>query len=442
MTGFRFIFLFGSRLIGPGDWATQHLVGGILFQVLGTFAKDLAEAMRTLHAAGAVVRSDSSAAPRATLRELVRQKSDGGDDEESAKAAAQERNDIWRKAVLQRKKFAAFSCVTNVTEASLKDAEKKCAQMLKAAAGGAGDRANVVAQPGDKSDLRLYVMSGDLLTQRGKKPWQAAGDPEEKVLAEMLKFLAAQKGQATAILAFDGCIRKVRRGIDSSIAALANARELCVIYKSSWNGWVKRRHHMQSENIELGAVRMAVARNKTTIKARATFCGAGEDSTHFTTYTGVSLPPRVSLPRISVDDKLKIFADETAELPSKWAVNVPAGVPLFWGETKSKEFWKQILGDIGAKTVVDLTPSTAMAEACVELGIPLSGIVASATHLTWLVNTVDRAALRFICKSGSFLFQEELASHIHELFADLVDTADDTLNDDQIMESDVEEDDD
>ena len=70
---------------------------------LGALRDDIKETMKVLHTAEAVVSTKNCGqAPQPTLRSLVRQMSDGADDE-SAKA---ERQDVWKRAVAQRKNRA------------------------------------------------------------------------------------------------------------------------------------------------------------------------------------------------------------------------------------------------------------------------------------------------------------------------------------------------
>ena len=211
-----------------------------------------------------------------------------------------------------------------------------------------------------------------------------------------------------------------------------------IVYKKAWNAWIKKEHFFTSETTECAFVRTTLARNKVAVKTRSTYNGAGESSTHYTSYTGVDLPPRMSLPRISGEDKLKIFSEVPDALPARWCDSVSAGVPLFWGETKSQNLWKQLLMDVDAKSVVDTTPSTALAMACMDLGIAYKGLVGNQTQMQWLTNTIDRASLKFICTAGSFLYQEELAKHIKDLFSDVVDACQDETNDEAIEHSDVE----
>ena len=73
----------------------------ILF-VLGALTKDIREMFRALHACEDVISSSAAgSAPKASLRELVKHTSDAGG--EDTHVVAQEREDVWRRAVAHRK---------------------------------------------------------------------------------------------------------------------------------------------------------------------------------------------------------------------------------------------------------------------------------------------------------------------------------------------------
>ena len=69
---------------------------------LKVLAKDIREVLRTLHACEDVISSSAAgSAPKASLRELVKHTSDAGG--EDTNVVAQEREDVWRRAVTHRK---------------------------------------------------------------------------------------------------------------------------------------------------------------------------------------------------------------------------------------------------------------------------------------------------------------------------------------------------
>ncbi len=96
---------------------------------------------------------------------------------------------------------------------------------------------------------------------------------------------------------------------------------------------------------------------------------------------------------------------------------------MFWGERKSKKFWAQILHDLDAKQVLDMTPgSGSCGRGCMELGINYSCVVRAPEHASWLQNVMDRHALQNICEEGQPLFEQDLATCIKEHFQDVLDT--------------------
>ena len=135
---------------------------------------------------------------------------------------------------------------------------------------------------------------------------------------------------------------------------------------------------------------------------------------------------------------------ESGSHPSKWLKNIPAGCPMFWGETKSVAFWVQLLTELTATCVVDVTPgSGALAEAAMILGIQYCGFCADFGHMGWLSNVIDRASVRQIVKSGTFLYQEELADELKEMFSAIVEPEEENEGqedpDDCVRASDAEE---
>ena len=74
---------------------------------------------------------------------------------------------------------------------------------------------------------------------------------------------------------------------------------------------------------------------------------------------------------------------------------------------------------------MDVSPgSGSLAAACLESGVRYFGAVQSPVHMAWLKNFLDRKAIKFIAKSGSELYMEDLAPRIKELFDDLVNDED------------------
>ena len=373
---------------------------------LGDFGRDFDEVLKAMHTAQAVVGTSGGSAPKPSLKSLIRQASDTGHDDGEATA---QREEVWQKAVQKRKKLVQFGMVKNPKAImSYVDAFKK---------------ATASQWKGKPKDYRMFILSADLISDSGDSPWQAKASIPTKIVETMLEFLKLQRaGQHDVLVAFDGCGRDVRGMLGSSLVQLPRTSEVFIVYNNSWNSWVRRQHFLSSNNCEVGYVTLPNSRGKFTCKDRPSgFNGAGEASSHFTSMTGVALPPRTRLPRISADEKAKVFG-KSGCLPPKWTKSIPAGCPMFWGETKSVAFWQQMLTELDVKTVVDMTPgSGALADASMRLGCSYFGFVSDVVHMGWLTNVVDRASCRHIVKSGTFLYEESLATSLKDLFADIVE---------------------
>ena len=60
---------------------------------------------------------------------------------------------------------------------------------------------------------------------------------------------------------------------------------------------------------------------------------------------------------------------------------------MYWGETKSVALWVQLLTELNAKCVVDVTPgSGSLAEAAMTLGMHYCGFATDLVHIGWLAN--------------------------------------------------------
>ena len=385
---------------------------------LGTLGQELKEALRLLHSSEQVVSGASGAAPKVSLRELVRHSSEVPD--EDHKAAQEEREDVWRRAVAHRKKWVSFGLAQNKTAAGIAELVKKSGCQVVREFKGTLNEAH-----------RAYVVSADLLSEKGKEPWSSGGQEPPSSLAEVLKFVGGQRGSTDVLMCFDGICRKNRRAIEDAILKLPASSEIFITYKKSPSQWCERKHVFSSRNTEVGYFCMPVSRTKLSMSSDRSsgssggqeFNGAGEDSTHFTTYTGVNLVSRSALPLITENEKKAIMKESApATLPKKWHKYGFQGVPLYWRETKSVELWVRVLGDANVKCVFDLSPgSGALAEACMRIGAQYFGVVFEKLHLSWLSNVVDRAALKYITTNGNPLYHEDLATHLKTLFADQIE---------------------
>ena len=408
----------GSPETALSDLDAETLSGGM--------ATDLRDLMRSLHAAENVVRASGGSLPQPSLRSLVRQTSDGAD----PKAAEAERADVWKRAQTQRKKLVHLAVVKDALKvSSYQDIFKK--------RGGAVQ--TFVGKPGE--DHRLFVASADLMNCCGAEPWKNPSMPNERILATTMDFLSGCRGVGDVTAAFDGCMRCARRDLEDKLfQKIGNYSEVFVVYKTSWNAAFKKKVLFGSDNCEVGYVSLPTNRSRLEIKDRVDqFTASGDTTSHFKTMSGVEQAQRVSLPKVCREDKEQILTSwGVTEMPGKpprrWQETSAAGEPLFWQETKNKDFWLNFLKELNIKAVVDVSPgSGTLAVACMEHGADYFGICRDATHLGWLNNVLDRAALTYLCESGTHLYQEDLSAHIKELFGDMLkDNADDAVNDDAL----------
>ncbi len=389
---------------------------------LGHLATDILEVMRSVRAAETVVGlGGGSGPPKATLRDLVRQACTGRDEE----AAAMERQDVWNRAVAQRKKLVTLALVRN----------PKSHASYQESVSGVPAFAEFKGKVGEAH--RVFMLSAELLNQKGKQPWLHTSPPDDKLIGELCQFLTTHgRGACDVIMAFDGGMRPCRRALEDSVGKLPACAEIFVVYENSWNGWIKKKYFLNSENTECGYIALPASKTRLNVKARsASLAACGDKNSHWTSLTGVPLLGRCSLPRISPADKLKIFPEATDALPQKWLEVVPAGVPVFWGETKTVATWESLLDEVSAGVCIDLSPGSGMlASACMKRGTPYLGLVGCSGHMTWLANVVDRSSLKFICQSRNCLYQEDLATTLSELFADVVEeSADNTAPEEEAL---------
>ena len=396
---------------------------------LGQLGKDMRELLRTLHASESVVPSSEKGVPSTSLRDLVRRASDdaNGDD----KASQVEREDVWRRATAYRKKLVNLVCVPDKKMTTLEAAWSRQSSGVRAFKGQLNE------------SHRGFVVSADLLTEASKDPWRNIGDAADKDFGDILKFISKQRGDADVAIAFDGLSRQARRAIEDSVGALPAASEVSLTFMKAPNSWCLRRNFFGSKTLEVGHIAMPSNKTRFTVKDRGSdgFSGAGEDSTHFTTYTGIPHIPRNHLALIAPKEKVQIDGGPEVDadsLPESWGKRGLRGVPLFWNETKSVDVWVRILGDTSVKAVLDVSPGSGnLAAACMLTGAQYVGFVYKRTHHAWLTNVVDRLAMKHIAESGSHLFQEDLASHVKLLFSELVDPeeAADPISDDEADDS-------
>jgi hypothetical protein len=278
----------------------------------------------------------------------------------------------------------------------------------------------------DREAHRVFLFSAELFAEARKAPWSAA-TPYDESAKPFIEFMLAQAGVGDVLCFMDGRSKAWRRKIEDMMESgnARNAAEVWIIYKSSdgKNMVSKRKSCFASDNREVAMLSMPLSRNHLPVKPRTDSCrSAGEDSTYFTTYTGVEPLVWSAMQLVSSTDKEKIFGypPQTPKLASDSAAT-PA-CPLFWQEKKTPSFWTTILTDLGAKAVFDCTPGAgSCARACMDMGISYACVAKNQHHSSWLQNVLDRAAVTSICTLESALYTQDLATCIKEHLQEVVD---------------------
>lgn len=326
-------------------------------------AKDLRELVRMLSNSVSSTVSADAAVPPVGLRQLCRVRSNP-DTQEDADAAARERESVWKQAVGIRKRYATLS----VLKAATLDG-----YIASFKASG-----NVYGFKGVLNEShRLFVMSADLLTEDGDKPWAALSPPSKDAIDAATGFFKVQTGPTDFILVLDGRQRETRRTIQDWAAGLKQPScEVFILYQGRpVRAGRTRKTFLTANLLETGIVVLPCPANKLELKTREVHNACKESSTFHNTYTGVPIRPTAEIPLISRTEKETIGFRRAAvdDVPEKWLHG--SSEPLFWQESKSIDFWQALLKDFRAKAVFDVSAgSGALAEAALSLGIGYHGL--------------------------------------------------------------------
>ena len=109
-------------------------------------------------------------------------------------------------------------------------------------------------------------------------------------------------------------------------------------------------------------------------------------------------------------------------MPPKAMFDTGSSEPLFWNDRKIAALWKQIVSDVGAVAVSDLSPGCGwLAKHCLETCIPYAGVCHHEKQVSFLQNALDRAAVDAMTKRGLLLYCQDTAALIKEHFSDIAD---------------------
>lgn len=342
-------------------------------------------------------------------RTLKRYTSEAAEDSGRVELLRKERAEAWRLAQAARKKLVHVGYGKITTKADVQQAFEKTPAFL-----------HFAGKPAEQH--RVFVFTADLFQESRTTPW-STGAEWGATADVMLEWMLAQSGNCDCVFASDGRSRSCRMKIEQAFDKARHVHEAWIVYKPTKR--LGRRVAYSADNKESICISMPLSRTQLSTFPRAKYNSAGEETTHETTYTGVVPVPWGALPLLLPANKEKIMGYAAVVPPSTASQKVfdtSLGLPLFWNERKDAAIWKQLLKDIQAKSIFDLTPGSGQcARAAMEAGIQYSCIARSAEHCSWLVNVLDRVALGLICKTGSPLYQQDLAQCVREHFVETLD---------------------
>ncbi|CAE6961854.1 unnamed protein product [Symbiodinium sp. CCMP2592] len=214
---------------------------------------------------------------------------------------------------------------------------------------------------------RLFVMSLDLVSESSATPWSTPSAVDKAEVQRLYKFMEKHATrESDFILAFCGRSASNRRILEDSLNVLncpSTVTEMWVAYYGKDDERPGRKVFGGAPHREVGFLKGMVARVRLTTK----------------------------------DDFI----------PTEQGAG-------------NRDFWSAILEYTCCKSVVDCTPGSGMlATQCLEDNIPYYGLVKGSTHLAWVSNVLDLAALKMILSESEHpLYQQSLKECIEQHFQD------------------------
>ena len=361
--------------------------------------------------ASSISSTAAETAPPAPARGLHRVMSDPIYADARRADVDKERNEVWQQAIGERKKFVSFStCKTWTANELMKHmSQLKSFQSFEPAVG---------------DHHRVFFASSDLLGhETSATPWVTDTDWTD---IHKQTFLAATTptGPGDVSVIFDGGNRTVHRAMEDMVEAnkWLHSSMITLVFKAPKKPATGGRLNLFSrQNVENGWVQARFSSNKWKVKERKDFNVAGEADSYDASYSGIPYRSRYSLPLLPLKEREVIVG--AAPSPVAGLFNVAErGHPFSWKEKKPIKWYGRLLTDISAGLVIDLTPgSGALARACLEAGIQYVGICRKAEHASWLINVSNRAAVELVTRTGTALYEQDLASCIKDHFKELIE---------------------
>ena len=255
----------------------------------------------------------------------------------------------------------------------------------------------------------------------------------------ILSFFSAQNGPFDATMAFDGRSRSCRKAIELVMEKRRHFCELWVVYAPTRR--MGRKVFFASDNKETCGVSLPLPRTQLAVKSRDGFNRVGEESTHDSTYTGVTPLAWGAVQKFHAEPKKAILGFD-APIPNNKLYDSTMGMPLFWQERKNTKFWAQLLHDLNIRAVFDATAGTGqLARACLQHGILYTGVAKNQTHAQMLNKILDRHAVSLVGQTGAACHDADLAALAKEHFSDLTEILDqqDLVGDTEPKDEDADE---
>ena len=363
----------------------------------------LRELWRLLNAHKNTVSSEV-APPDMATRTLKRLHSDAlPDEQEDAMADLQkERSAVWRQAQDQRRKLVQVVYARGTQFQGPIDAAAK--------------RFDANFSPG--SAHRMFFLGADTNGEPEEKPWARPASWSTECAAKAAYMLEHQ-GPSDILIFSDGRSRAVRLELDKLWQKMRHPVEIWVVYVPSPR--LGRKVNLASDSREVLYISLPVPRTSWPVADRDTCNASGETTTHASTYTGVSPLAWAAMPRVFDADKRAILG-QAVQKPNSKFFDTSVGQPLMWNERRTHQLWSRILKDLKIKLVVDMSPSSGqLGRACLDTATYCILMARNAEHCSWLQNVVDRYATLTVAKTGSFLYEADLAAQVKDMFLDVLD---------------------
>ena len=263
----------------------------------------------------------------------------------------------------------------------------------------------------------MFFFGADTNTEPEEKPWSTPASWSQECAAKAT-YMLEQQGPSDILVFSDGRSRAVRLELDKLWDKLRHPVEMWVVYLPSPR--MGRKVSIASDTREVLYISLPIPRTSWPVTERDTCNAVGEETTHASTYTGVKPLSWAAMPRVYDADKSTILGHPIQQ-PKK-LFDTSVGQPLMWNERRPHELWARILVDLKVKLVVDLSPcSGQLARACLDTATCCIAMARNAEHCSWLQNVVDRFATLTIAKSGTLLYEADLAAQVKEMFQDVLD---------------------